>query len=96
MPHYVLIGRDGPRGAELRLQHRPAHIEGMEALYSEGRVLFGGPLLDEAGVPHGSVIVFEAADLAEARRIAERDPYVAEGVFAEHEVHATHVVFPHD
>ena len=94
MPLYALIGWDGPRGPELRKAHRPAHLAGPEPLDAAGRILHAGPLLDAEGRPRGSLIVFEAADLAEARALAARDPYVVEGVFERHEVHETRVVFP--
>ena len=57
---------------------------------------FGGPLRGEDGQPKGSVIIFEAADLAAARAIAERDPYVTEGVFQSYELFETSRVFPRD
>jgi uncharacterized protein YciI len=94
MPLYVMLGRDGPRGIELRKQHRPAHIANLEKLVQAGRVQYAGPLLDPAGKPCGSVIVFEAEDLDRARAIAAADPYVTEGIFASHEVLATRRVFP--
>ena len=94
MPHFAIIGRDGPRGAELRKLHREAHLAGIEPLADAGRIVHAGPLLGEDGAPQGSLIVLEAADLAEARAIAARDPYVVEGVFASHEVVETKVVFP--
>jgi uncharacterized protein YciI len=94
VPLYVLIGRDGPRGAELRKQHRAAHLAGLEGLEAAGRIRHAGPLLDESGAARGSLVLFEAASLEEARAVAARDPYVVEGVFASHEVLETRVVFP--
>lgn len=96
MPWYALIGRDGPRGAELRKVHREAHLAGLAPLDAEGRLHFAGPLRDEQGDPCGSVVVFEAPDWAAARAVAEGDPYVVEGVFASHEVFETTVVFPRE
>jgi hypothetical protein len=93
MPLFALIGRDGPRGPELRRLHRPAHLEGLRPLARDGRVRFAGPLL-EGGAPIGSLVVFEAPDLAAARALAARDPYVVHGVFAEHEVRETRDVLP--
>ena len=93
MPLFAFIGRDGPRGLGLRKQHRPAHIERLESLATAGRISHAGPLLDEEGKPLGSLILFEADDLADARAFASRDPYVTEGVFATHEIHETKVVF---
>lgn len=89
MPLFTLIGRDGPRGAELRPRHRAAHLDNLRPLAAAGRVRFAGPLLDDAGAPCGSLVVYEAIDLAEARAIAARDPYIVHGVFASHEVRQT-------
>ena len=92
MPLYAFIGTDGTRGAELRNVHRPAHLEGIDELVAEDRIHHAGPLLGEDGAPVGSLILFEAETLDEARRIAARDPYVTEGIFERHEVHETKVV----
>jgi uncharacterized protein YciI len=90
---FVLIGRDGPRGAELRPRHRPEHLAHLQPLADAGRVVFAGPLLDDGGAPCGSVVVFDAADLESARRFAAGDPYVVEGVFGSWEVFETKRVF---
>ncbi|MBW2288777.1 MAG: hypothetical protein JRG80_11385 [Deltaproteobacteria bacterium] len=92
MPLYAFIGNDGPRGAELRKLHRARHLEGIDALVAEDRVLHAGPLLDDAGGPIGSLVLFEAADLEAARKIAAGDPYVTEGIFESWRVHETKVV----
>ena len=94
MPLFVMIGHDGPRGAELRKVHRPAHLAGLEPLASAGRIRHAGPMLGDDGAPVGSVVLFEADSLAEAQAIAARDPYVTQGVFARYEVRETAVVFP--
>ena len=94
MPLYALIGRDGPRGAELRAQHRDAHLENLEPLAAASRIRFAGPLRNESGAPVGSLIVFEAPDLAAARAVAESDPYVTQGIFAIYDLHETTQVFP--
>jgi uncharacterized protein YciI len=91
---YVLIGRDGPRGAELRKLHREAHLRNLEPLASAERIAYAGPLLDAADQPVGSVIIFEAESLAAARSFAQRDPYVVQGVFERWEVWGSRQVFP--
>jgi uncharacterized protein YciI len=91
---FVLIGRDGARGTALRPRHREAHLRNLRPLAEAGRVLYAGPLLDDAGAPCGSVVVFDAPDLESARRFAATDPYVVEGVFGSWEVLATRQVFP--
>jgi uncharacterized protein YciI len=94
MGTYVYIGRDGPDGARLRPSVRERHLAHIERLDGEGRILFAGPLRDADGAPCGSLVVFEADDLATARASAERDPYFSEGVFARIEVHESLQVFP--
>jgi uncharacterized protein len=94
MPWFVMIGHDGPRGTELRAVHRPVHLAGLEPLAKAGRIRHAGPMLGDDGAPIGSVVLFEAASLAEAQSIAARDPYVTEGIFGRYEVRETTVVFP--
>jgi len=91
---FVLIGCDGPRGRELRARHREAHLRNLAPLDEADRVRFAGPLLDDAGAPSGSVVVFEAESLEAARRFAATDPYVVEGVFERWELRETRQVFP--
>jgi len=94
MPLFVLIGRDGDKGPDQRLRHRAAHLAALEPLDKAGRIRHAGPLLDAGGTPRGSVVVFEAASLDEARALAARDPYAVEGVFESYEIHETRAVFP--
>lgn len=94
MPTFVLIGHDGPRGTELRAEHRPAHLAALEILDGQGRIRHAGPLIDAGGSPCGSVVIFEAASLEEARAIVADDPYVQQGVFERSEVYETRAVFP--
>jgi nitroreductase/uncharacterized protein YciI len=79
---------------ELRKRHRDAHLAGLQPLVEAGRVRYAGPLLGADAQPRGSLIVIEAPDLASARAIAERDPYVTQKVFASVEVIETRQVFP--
>jgi len=94
MPLFVLIGRDGPDGLALRRRHRDAHLANLQPLVEADRVRFAGPIRTEDGNPCGSVVVFEAADLAAARAFAETDPYAVQGIFPSVEVRETLQVFP--
>lgn len=94
MRAFVLIGYDAPGVLELRVQHRPAHLDGLSALERAGRLHHAGALLDDAGSPCGSVVVFGAQDLEQARALMAADPYVVHGVFARHTVYETKRVFP--
>ncbi len=94
MPYYALIGHDGEQGLERRKLHRSAHLRSLEQLVAAGRIRHAGPLLDEGGQPIGSLIVFEAPNLEQARAIAAEDPYVVHKIFERYEVRETKVVFP--
>jgi len=94
MPLFVMLGTDGPRGAELRPLHRPAHLENLAPLARDGRVAYAGPLLGPGGQPCGSLVVFEAESLVAARAFAETDPYVSEGVFERIQLWETRQVLP--
>jgi len=84
---YAIIGEDRPGSLEQRLAARPAHLERLQALQGEGRLILAGPCpaIDSpdpgpAGFS-GSIIVAEFASLAAAQAWADADPYVAAGVY---------------
>lgn len=86
---YAIVGTDRPDSLADRLKARPAHVERLQALQNEGRLLLAGPCpaIDSpdpgpAGFT-GSLIVAEFASLEEARAWADADPYVAAGVYAD-------------
>jgi hypothetical protein len=89
---YAIIARDVPNSAALRPRVRPRHLEYIQPLVDQGRVMFGGPhpAIDSpdpgpAGFT-GSLIIAEFGSLEEAKTWVARDPYVVEGVFAEVEI----------
>ena len=97
---YAIIGRDVPGPLEQRLAARPAHLERLNALLAEGRLVLAGPLpaIDSpdpgpAGF-QGSLVVAEFAALEEARAWADADPYVAAGVYAAVEIYPFRKVLP--
>lgn len=86
---YAIIGEDRPNSLESRLAARPAHLERLQALLAEGRLLLAGPCpaIDSpdpgpAGFS-GSIIVAEFPSLAVAQAWADVDPYVAAGVYGQ-------------
>lgn len=70
-------GIDHPDASELRVSLRPAHLE----FHARRGNLIGGPLLDADDNMCGSLIVFEATDVAEASTEMAADPYVVGGLF---------------
>ena len=78
MPLFAVICRDKPGMLQTRVDTRDAHLGWLQ---EKGVVQLAGPLI-EYGEMRGSLIVLEAASLAEARDWAESDPYKAAGLFA--------------
>ncbi|WP_149426491.1 YciI family protein [Oryzomicrobium terrae] len=97
---YAIVGEDNPGSLEQRLAARPAHLERLQALQADGRLLLAGPCpaIDSpdpgpAGFS-GSLIVAEFASLSDAQAWADADPYVAAGVYAKVVVKPFKKVFP--
>lgn len=90
--HYAIHGRDVAGSLDRRRAARPAHLERLEQLRNEGRLLLAGPLpaidAEDPGTAgfRGSLIVAEFESLAAARAWAEADPYATTGVFETVEV----------
>ncbi len=84
---YVIIGEDRAGTLEQRLASRPTHLERLQALQAEGRLILAGPCpaIDSpdpgpAGFS-GSIIIAEFASLDAAKAWADADPYIAAGVY---------------
>ena len=73
-----------------RLAVRPRHREYLQGLLAEGKLHESGPWADDSG----ALIVYEAADEAEARRLLGKDPYSqAEGVLADVQLRAWNRIY---
>ncbi|MDH5218944.1 MAG: YciI family protein [Gammaproteobacteria bacterium] len=98
--YYVIQGTDKPNSLEIRLAMRPAHLERLEALQNEGRLLLAGPhpnIDSEDPGPagfSGSLIVAEFDSLASAESWANDDPYLVNGVYTGVVVKPFKKVFP--
>ena len=57
---------------------RPRHREYLQQLLKDGKLHASGPWADGTG----ALLIYEAADEAEARSLLEADPYTAAGVVA--------------
>jgi uncharacterized protein YciI len=82
------MGVDRENSLEDRLAVRPEHLERIQALQSEGRLILAGPhpAIDSedpgpAGFS-GSLIVAEFDSLEAAKSWADDDPYARTGVFS--------------
>lgn len=97
---YAIIGEDCPDSLAQRLAARPAHLERLQHLQAEARLILAGPFpaIDAtdpgaAGFT-GSLIVAEFPSLAAAQAWADADPYVAAGVYAQVSVKPFRKVLP--
>ena len=85
--YYLIVAQDKPGTLQQRLNTRPNHIERLQKLRDQGRLLTAGPLpvIDnedpgEAGFT-GSAIIAEFSSLDEATTWANEDPYLEAGVY---------------
>ncbi len=97
---YCVVGTDVADSLPLRKSAREGHLQRLEQLQQEGRLVLAGPnpAVDsndpgEAGFT-GSLIVAEFADLDAAKAWADADPYIAAGVYADVIVKPFKQVFP--
>ncbi len=85
---YAIIAEDHPNSLEKRLAARPPHLERLQALQQQGRLLLAGPFpaIDSvdpgAAGFSGSLIVAEFESLESAQEWANLDPFVNAGVYA--------------
>lgn len=97
---YAIIAEDREDSLEQRLKARPEHLQRLEALQAEGRLLIAGPhpAIDaEDPGPEGftgSLIVAEFTDLQSAQMWADADPYIAAGVYQRVNIKPFKKVFP--
>ena len=97
---YAIIGKDVPESVDLRASARPEHLARLKQLQDEGHLVLAGPFpaIDSedpgpAGFS-GSLIVAEFADFETASTWANKDPFVAAGVYKETEVFPFKGVLP--
>lgn len=84
---YLIFAQDVENSLPMRAQARPAHIERLQSLKEQGRLILAGPCpaIDaedpgEAGFT-GSMIVAEFDSLEDAQAWANADPYIEAGVY---------------
>ena len=97
---YSIISQDIENSLPLRKQARSAHLERLEALKSQGRLIVAGPnpAIDnedpgEAGFT-GSTVIAQFDSLEDAQNWADSDPYITAGVYASVSVKPFKLVLP--
>ncbi len=98
--YYAIMASDVEDSLERRLAARPSHLQRLQQLKNQGRLMLAGPFpaIDNedpgpAGFS-GSLIVAEFESLEEARTWADADPYLEAGVYAEVTVKPFRKVLP--
>lgn len=98
--YYAIISEDVDNSLPLRQTARPAHIERLQKLKAEGRLLVAGPhpAIDtpdpgSAGFS-GSLVIAEFDSLVAAQAWADSDPYMDAGVYRKVAVKPFKVVLP--
>jgi uncharacterized protein len=86
---YLIYAQDVSESLEKRLSARTAHLERLQLLRDEGRLVLAGPnpAIDsndpgQAGFT-GSTVIAEFTSLDAAQAWASQDPYIAAGVYAD-------------
>ena len=84
---YAIISQDVENSLDKRLSVRPAHIERLQKLKEQGRLILAGPhpAIDNnepgpAGFT-GSLVVAEFESLETAQSWADDDPYIKSGAY---------------
>jgi uncharacterized protein YciI len=97
---YVIYSEDVENSLPMRKQARPAHLERLQALADQGRVLAAGPCpaIDsedpgEAGFT-GSLVILDFDSIEQAKEWAAADPYMSAGVYKSVTVKPYKKVFP--
>jgi uncharacterized protein YciI len=97
---YAILSEDIENSLEKRKSARPAHIQRLENLQNQGRLVIAGPHPNidsenpgDAGFS-GSLVIAEFDSLPEAQNWAKADPYLKAGAYANVVVKPFKQVFP--
>ncbi len=97
---YLIYSEDVENSLPLRKTARPAHVERLQQLKTEGRLIIAGPTpaIDAADPGAagftGSMIVAQFESLEAAQTWADTDPYVEAGVYKKVTVKPYNKVLP--
>jgi uncharacterized protein len=77
---YVVLSKGGAAPEQIAA-HLPKHLEYMIGLEKQGVLFASGPLAEAGGATRGDgLTILRAASTEAARRIAEADPFVVNGL----------------
>jgi hypothetical protein len=98
MPQFLVTLYDGTdaEAPSRRQAARPAHLDGLTGNVAAGKLVFGGPIFDEApgdlAKPIGSFLLVDCADRAELDAMIANDPYTRAKVWQKVDVKPVRLV----
>ena len=94
MPQFLVTLYDGTdaEAPTRRQATRSAHLDALPANVASGRLIFGGPIFDDAQRPIGSFLLAECRDRAELDAMIANDPYTKGNVWQKVEVQPVRLV----
>jgi uncharacterized protein YciI len=83
MPQFLITLYDGTdaEAPSRRQAARPAHLDGLTGNVAAGKLVFGGPIFDDARKPIGSFLLADCVDRAELDALIANDPYTRANVW---------------
>ncbi|WP_436913869.1 YciI family protein [Acinetobacter schindleri] len=98
MPLFVVSCTDQEGTVEKRLAIRPQHLERLQKLNDEGRLIVAGAMPKEPGNPqagfYGSTIIVDFDSREALDEWLQEEPFLKEGVYAHIDVKPFNKAFP--
>ena len=98
MPLFVVTCTDNEGTVEKRLATRPQHLERLQKLNDEGRLIVAGAMPKEPGNPqagfYGSTIIVDFETREALDTWLQDEPFLKEGVYAHIDVKLFNKAFP--
>jgi uncharacterized protein YciI len=94
MPQFLITLLDGTdaEAPARRQAARPVHLDGLKSSVASGKLVFGGPIFDDAQKPIGSFLLADCADRAELDALIANDPYTKSNVWQKVDVKPVRLV----
>ncbi len=88
MKQYIVKALDftDDKALERRMQARPAHLENVKDLKSQGRYFIGGALLNDHGQMIGSTMIVQFETPESLQEWLQNDPYILNKVWDQMEI----------
>jgi uncharacterized protein YciI len=81
---FIAISSAGPKADPSKVTRQQPfwdeHAAFIDQLVDEGFILMGGPLVGEAEMPHGALLIVSAEDENEVRNKLKNDPWFEHGI----------------